>query len=298
MSSYHEPVLLMPSVDALVINPDGVYVDVTYGGGGHSREILNRLSDNGRLIALDRDYDSFENKVEDSRLTVLQGNFRYVQKYLRTINISKVDGLLADLGVSSHQFDEASRGFSYSADAALDMRMNKDYPSTAADVIQEYSAEQLQDIFSAYGEVRNAKTLAQAIVRHRKTQPLHTTSAFVQLLDTVRRGERNRYMAQVFQALRIEVNEEMQALRELLTQCGSIISSGGRLVVISYHSLEDREVKKYIRDGHWFKGQPDIYEEYPVPKFKALGKLIIPDEEEIKQNSRARSAKMRIAMKK
>ena len=295
---YHIPVLLRQSVDNLVINPDGVYVDCTFGGGGHSREILSRLSANGRLFSFDQDLDALNNRIDDSRFTLINQNFRFLENSLRMFGVEKVDGILADLGVSSHQFDEAKRGFSIRTDAPLDMRMNVLQTLNAQKVINEYEEEQLADIFYYYGELREARKLAKEIVHQRKTKKIDSTEDLKRVFSFVPQHKQNKFFAQVFQAIRIEVNEELEVLKEMLTQAYSVLKSEGRLVVISYHSLEDRLVKRFLKNG-MFDGEPerDVYGNYQ--KFFDLpqSKAIVPDEAEISQNTRARSAKMRVGLK-
>jgi len=295
---YHIPVLLRQSVDNLVINPDGVYVDCTFGGGGHSREILSRLSANGRLFSFDQDLDALNNRIDDPRFTLINQNFRFLDNSLRMFGVEKVDGILADLGVSSHQFDEAERGFSIRTDAPLDMRMNVLQTLNAQKVINEYEEEQLADIFYYYGELREARKLAKEIVHQRKTKKIDSTEDLKRVFSFVPQHKQNKFFAQVFQAIRIEVNEELEVLKEMLTQAYSVLKSEGRLVVISYHSLEDRLVKRFLKNG-MFDGEPerDVYGNYQ--KFFDLpqSKAIVPDEAEISQNTRARSAKMRVGIK-
>jgi S-adenosyl-methyltransferase mraW len=295
---YHIPVLLRQSVDNLVINPDGVYVDCTFGGGGHSREILSRLSANGRLFSFDQDLDALNNRIDDPRFTLINQNFRFLENSLRMFGVEKVDGILADLGVSSHQFDEAERGFSIRTDAPLDMRMNVLQTLNAQKVINEYEEEQLADIFYYYGELREARKLAKEIVHQRKTKKIDSTEDLKRVFSFVPQHKQNKFFAQVFQAIRIEVNEELEVLKEMLTQAYSMLKSEGRLVVISYHSLEDRLVKRFLKNG-MFDGEPerDVYGNYQ--KFFDLpqSKAIVPDEAEISQNTRARSAKMRVGIK-
>ncbi len=295
---YHIPVLLRQSVDNLVINPDGVYVDCTFGGGGHSREILSRLSANGRLFSFDQDLDALNNRIDDPRFTLINQNFRFLENSLRMFDVEKVDGILADLGVSSHQFDEAERGFSIRTDAPLDMRMNVLQTLNAQKVINEYEEEQLADIFYYYGELREARKLAKEIVHQRKTKKIDSTEDLKRVFSFVPQHKQNKFFAQVFQAIRIEVNEELEVLKEMLTQAYSVLKSEGRLVVISYHSLEDRLVKRFLKNG-MFDGEPerDVYGNYQ--KFFDLpqSKVIVPDEAEISQNTRARSAKMRVGIK-
>lgn len=295
---YHIPVLLRQSVDNLVINPDGVYVDCTFGGGGHSREILSLLSANGRLFSFDQDLDALNNRIDDPRFTLINQNFRFLENSLRMFGVEKVDGILADLGVSSHQFDEAERGFSIRTDAPLDMRMNVLQTLNAQKVINEYEEEQLADIFYYYGELREARKLAKEIVHQRKTKKIDSTEDLKRVFSFVPQHKQNKFFAQVFQAIRIEVNEELEVLKEMLTQAYSVLKSEGRLVVISYHSLEDRLVKRFLKNG-MFDGEPerDVYGNYQ--KFFDLpqSKAIVPDEAEISQNTRARSAKMRVGIK-
>lgn len=300
MTSYHKPVLLKESVDGLDINPEGIYVDATFGGGGHSREILSRLGERGRLIAFDQDEDAAVNiPAGDDRLSFVPYNFRYLKKYCRLHRAIPAQGILADLGVSSHQFDNAGRGFSTRYNARLDMRMDRQLEGTARDVLNTYPEEALHRIFGMYGEVSNARTLARNIVLARVRSPLDTVDALKAVLAPLaRRGAENKYYAQVFQALRIEVNEEMDALRELLRQSAEVLEEGGRLAVISYHSLEDRLVKNFINKGR-FSGEveKDLYGNELKP-FKSLNKKPLrPGAEEIADNNRARSARLRIAVK-
>jgi 16S rRNA (cytosine1402-N4)-methyltransferase len=297
--TYHLPVLLKESVDHLVTKVDGVYVDLTFGGGGHSREILSRLSPEGRLFAFDQDLDAIANNpLHDKRLKLFQSNFRHFPNLLRMENVGKVDGILADLGVSSHQFDEPNRGFAYRLDAALDMRMNKEQAATAATVLNGYTVKDLQALFSNYGEVRNAKTLAERIGQRRQLSPFSTIADFVQAIEPLIKGDRARYLAQVFQALRIEVNEEMQALEEMLRNTVKSLAEGGKLVVISYHSLEDRLVKRFIKFGNAASvHHKDEFGNIARPFKEEVKGVMVPSEDEIKLNSRARSAKMRVAIK-
>ncbi|OFM81954.1 16S rRNA (cytosine(1402)-N(4))-methyltransferase RsmH [Weeksella sp. HMSC059D05] len=297
-SSYHNPVLLQESVDALVVNPSGVYVDCTFGGGGHSSEILSRLDDNGRLYAFDQDEDAKQNKIEDERFELIDQNFRYLKNNLRFRGVKQVDGILADLGVSSHQFDTPERGFSIRFDGELDMRMNINSSLSAKNIVNEYDEDQLADIFYNYGELKGSRRLASEIIKARNNQSIETIEHLKDIFSFIPKNKENKFFAQVFQALRIEVNDEMAALREMLLQSGEIVRPEGRLVVISYHSLEDRLVKRYMRNGV-FEGEPerDIYGNWSAP-FKPLqSKVIVPSEKEIEENSRARSAKMRIAVK-
>ncbi|QOR73218.1 16S rRNA (cytosine(1402)-N(4))-methyltransferase RsmH [Cruoricaptor ignavus] len=295
---YHKPVLLKRSVDDLVTNPDGIYVDCTFGGGGHSREILSRLSENGRLFAFDQDLDALENKIDDARFTLINQNFRFLENSLLMYGISGVDGVLADLGVSSHQFDEAARGFSTRSDAPLDMRMNVRQNLDARRIINEYEEEQLADLFYHYGELREARKLAREIVSYRKEKPINTTAELKSVFAYIPANRQNKFFAQVFQAIRIEVNEELEALKEMLVQALKVLKPGGRLSVISYHSLEDRLVKRFLKNG-MFSGEPerDVFGNYSK-KFELLqSKAVIPDEAEIAENSRARSAKLRTGIK-
>ncbi len=294
--SYHDSVLLKESIDALAIKKDGVYVDVTFGGGGHSKEILNRLGEHGKLFAFDQDPDALENKIDDNRFVFIPENFRYLSRFLRFHGVKKVDGILADLGVSSHQFDEAERGFSTRFDGDLDMRMNQKSKKSAVKVINEYSEEKLAAVLFLYGELRNSRKIAREIV-HKRSGNLIKTS--FQLKDVLKpflpKSREHKILAQVYQAIRIEVNEELEVLKEFLQQTPSLLKEEGRLSVISYHSLEDRLVKRFIRTG-LFEGEPekDVFGNSNEP-LKKVGKLIIPNKEEIKTNNRARSAKLRIA---
>ncbi|WNH11291.1 16S rRNA (cytosine(1402)-N(4))-methyltransferase RsmH [Thalassobellus suaedae] len=295
---YHNPVLLTETVDGLNIKEDGVYVDVTFGGGGHSREILRRLGEHGRLFAFDQDLDALENAIDDSRFTLINENFRYVKRFLRFHGVKQVDGVLADFGVSSHQFDVAERGFSTRFEADLDMRMNQKSALSAFHVVNEYEEEQLKDVFLQYGELRAAPAMAKLIVEHRKTEPIITSEQLKAVLKKfLPPRHENKVLAQIYQAIRIEVNQEIEVLKEFLMQVPEILVKGGRLSFISYHSLEDRLVKRFIRNG-MFEGEPerDMYGNFEVPLKKVNG-LIVPSKEEIKINSRARSAKLRIAEK-
>jgi 16S rRNA (cytosine1402-N4)-methyltransferase len=296
--AYHEPVLLFESVDGLNVKPDGIYVDVTFGGGGHSKEILKRLGESGKLFAFDQDADAKQNAIEDDRFTLIAENFRHLSKFLKFYGVRQVDGILADLGVSSHQFDSDARGFSIRFDAQLDMRMDQQSEVSALTVVNEYDEEQLASVLFQYGELRNSRVLARDIVKARKQEYIRTS---FQLKEAISRHlpkpRENKILAQVFQAIRIEVNGEMEVLKEFLQQSAEIISPGGRLSVISYHSLEDRLVKRYINNGI-FEGEPvkDFYGNVERP-FKRIGKLIVPSQEEIERNNRARSAKLRVAEK-
>ena len=295
---YHNPVLLKQSVDDLVTNADGIYVDCTFGGGGHSREILSRLSENGKLFSFDQDLDALNNTIDDSRFTLINQNFRFLENSLFMYGHSQVDGVLADLGVSSHQFDEADRGFSTRSNAPLDMRMNVMQSLDAKKVINEYEEEALADIFYYYGELREARKLARDIVHHRKTKSIDTTEDLKKLFSYLPPHKVNKFYAQLFQAIRIEVNQELEVLKEMLVQAYNILKPGGRLVVISYHSLEDRLVKRFLKNG-MFEGEPqrDIYGNFQKSFELVKSKAIVPDDEEIEVNSRARSAKMRTGIK-
>ena len=295
---YHNPVLLHPTVDGLNIKPDGVYVDVTFGGGGHSKEILNRLGPNGKLFAFDQDEDALANALPDDRFTLINENFRFIKRFLRFYGVKSVDGILADLGVSSHQFDVAERGFSTRFDAELDMRMSQKNDLNAYRVVNEYDEANLKRVFLDYGELKNALSLAKTIVEAREQNPIKTTDELKTILAKfLPERVRNKILAQIYQAIRIEVNQEMDVLKEFIEQSLEILNPGGRLSVISYHSLEDRLVKRFIKNG-MFEGEPerDFFGNFSVP-FKTIGKLIVPDEAEIKINNRARSAKLRIAEK-
>jgi len=295
--SYHNPVLLFESVDGLEIVPNGIYIDVTFGGGGHSKEILKRLGTDGKLFAFDQDEDALENTIDDERFVLIHENFRYVKRFLKFYGIKKVNGILADLGVSSHQFDEASRGFSTRFDAELDMRMSKKTEISAYQVINKYPEEKLSNLLFLYGELRNARALAKQIVESRVEKPVKTSFELKQVLQRfLPKSKEHKILAQIFQAVRIEVNQELEALKDFLMQTEELLEIGAKLSVISYHSLEDRLVKRYMRSG-MFEGEPekDFYGNISVP-FKK-GKLITPSQEEIKINNRARSAKLRIATK-
>ncbi|APY10206.1 16S rRNA (cytosine(1402)-N(4))-methyltransferase [Seonamhaeicola sp. S2-3] len=295
---YHNPVLLKETVDGLEVVPNGVYVDVTFGGGGHSKEILKRLDENGRLFAFDQDKDALENAIDDPRFTLINENFRYVKRFLRLHGVRQVNGVLADFGVSSHQFDVPERGFSTRFEANLDMRMNQQNKLSAFHVVNEYEEEQLRQVFSQYGELRPAPAMARLIVEHRKKEPIVTSEQLKMVLRKfLPPRHENKVLAQIYQAIRIEVNQEIEVLKEFLLQTPEILVKGGRLSFISYHSLEDRLVKRFIRNG-LFEGEPerDVFGNFEVP-LKKVGKLIVPSQEEIKMNNRARSAKLRIAEK-
>ena len=293
---YHNSVLLRDSIDALEIKASGVYVDVTFGGGGHSRDILSRLGEKGKLFAFDQDPDAKRNKIQDDRFVLIEENFRYVSRFLKFYGINKVDGILADLGVSSHQFDEAKRGFSIRFDGELDMRMNQSSKISAKKIINTYPEEMLSDILFLYGELRNAKSIAKTIVEAREQGKIETSFQLRQLLQKyLPKAKEHKILAQIFQAVRIEVNEELDVLKEFLNQTPSLLTPDGRLSIISYHSLEDRLVKRFIRTG-LFSGEPekDFFGNINVPLMK-VGKLIIPDKKEIRTNNRSRSAKLRVA---
>jgi len=295
--SYHNPVLLTESVDGLDIDPNGVYVDVTFGGGGHSKEILKRLGVHGRLFAFDQDLDALENVIDDDRFQLINENFRFIKRYLKFYGVKQVDGVLADLGVSSHQFDVAERGFSTRFDADLDMRMNQEGELSAYRVVNNYEEEKLADILFQYGELRNARAIAKKIVEARSEGSIKTSFELKAILKPfLPASKEHKILAQIFQAIRIEVNEELEVLKEFLVQAKEVLKVGGRFSVISYHSLEDRLVKRFFRNG-LFEGEPekDFYGNFEVP-FKK-GKLIIPSAQEIKENNRARSAKLRVAIK-
>jgi len=298
MAIYHLPALLTESIAGLNLRPDGIYVDVTFGGGGHSRSILEHLT-TGKLIAFDQDLDAAANIINDTRLTFLNQNFRYLKNNLRYLGYDAIDGLIADLGVSFHQFDSQKRGFSFRSDAALDMRMNPGAPLKAADILKTYEEEQLANLFYRYGELTNSRRLAAAIVKARANKPVVTVNDLTSALNgLVPAGQENKFYARLFQSLRIEVNHEMEALTEMLEQALQLLKSGGRLVVITYHSLEDRLVKNFIRTGN-FEGrsEKDFYGNLKVP-FRAVNhRVIVPSDNEVSKNSRARSARLRIAEK-
>ncbi len=296
---YHNPVLLKETVDGLNIQPDGIYVDVTFGGGGHSKEIVTRLGANGKLFAFDQDEDAWENALPDDRFTLIQENFRYIKRFLRFHGVKQVDGILADLGVSSHQFDVPERGFSTRFDADLDMRMSKRNELDASKVINEYDEANLKRVFLDYGELKAAPAIARTIVEARERATIKTTDELKIVLNKYLPEQfKNKILAQIYQAVRIEVNQEMEVLKEFLEQSLEILKPEGRLSVISYHSLEDRLVKRFMKNG-LFEGEPerDFFGNFSVP-FRIIEKLIVPTEAEIKLNNRARSAKLRIAEKK
>ena len=295
--AYHTPALLNETIDGLAIKQDGIYVDVTFGGGGHSREILSRLDEKGKLLGFDQDEDAIKNTINDPRFTFVRSNFRYLKNFLRYHNIEKVDGILADLGVSSHHFDEAERGFSFRFDGVLDMRMNTKSPLSAAVLLNTYSEEQLANVFYLYGELRNSRKIAKMIVDARAKKPFNMIFPFIELLKPhIGRETEKKDMARIFQALRIEVNKEMDVLKSLLEQSLEVLNPGGRLVVLTYHSLEDRLVKNFIRSGN-FEGkiEKDFFGNILSPLKAVNTKVIIAGNEEIERNPRARSAKLRIA---
>ena len=296
--TYHVPVLLKESVDGLDIQPDGIYVDVTFGGGGHSREILSHLGKNGHLYSFDQDADAEKNLVADDRFTFVRSNFRYISQWMRYYQVEKIDGILADLGVSSHHFDDETRGFSFRFDAPLDMRMNKRAGQTAADILNDYTEEQLADVLYLYGELKNARRIAKAIVAYKGHQRIETTAHLAEATEQLMRTEREKKdMARLYQALRIEVNHEMDALRDMLRGATELLREGGRLSVITYHSLEDRIVKNVMKSGNAEgKIEQDFYGRVSSP-FRLIGKMITPSQEEQERNPRSRSAKLRIAEK-
>ncbi|WP_322970806.1 16S rRNA (cytosine(1402)-N(4))-methyltransferase RsmH [Faecalibacter sp. LW9] len=298
MSEYHNPVLLKESVDALIINDSGIYVDCTFGGGGHSREIVSRLAEGGKLYSFDQDEDAVRNKFYDPKFELIEQNFRFLKNNLRFRMVREVDGVLADLGVSSHQFDTPDRGFSTRFDGELDMRMNQNSKLSAKTIVNEYEEEDLARIFYDYGELQGSYRLAKEIIKARADKPIETIDELKAIFSFIPKMKENKFFAQMFQALRIEVNDEMAALKEMLMQCAEVVKPGGRLVIISYHSLEDRLVKRFIKNG-MFEGEPerDMYGNWYAP-FKPLqSKVIVPTQEEINVNPRARSAKMRIAVR-
>ena len=305
--TYHVPVLLKESVDGLDIQPDGIYVDVTFGGGGHSREILSRLGKKGHLYSFDQDADAEKNIVADDRFTFVRSNFRYISQWMRYYQVEKINGLLADLGVSSHHFDDETRGFSFRFNAPLDMRMNKRAGQTAADILNNYTEEQLADVLYLYGELKNARRLAKAIVNYRNNQRIETTGELLTALSIDAKQENSQLsivnsqlkkdMARLYQALRIEVNHEMDALRDMLKGGTELLNKGGRLSVITYHSLEDRIVKNVMKAGNVEgKIEQDFYGRISSP-YRVVGKMITPSQEEQERNTRSRSAKLRIAEK-
>ena len=299
MTDYHIPALLNESIDGLDIKPDGIYVDVTFGGGGHSKEILSRLGENGKLYGFDQDEEAYENVLHDDRFVFVRSNFRYLSNFLQYYQVEKVDGILADLGVSSHHFDDEGRGFSYRYDSKLDMRMNQSAKQTAADILNNYEENDLSRLFFQYGELRMARKIASAIVFARQEKPLTTVNEFLDIMDRfTQRDKEKKVLSQAFQALRIEVNQELDALSEMLQQSVDLLATGGRLSVISYHSLEDRIVKNFFRSGNIEgKIEKDFFGN-PLTSLKVINrKIIIPTEKEQRQNPRSRSAKLRVAEK-
>ncbi|MCR9288230.1 16S rRNA (cytosine(1402)-N(4))-methyltransferase RsmH [Saprospiraceae bacterium] len=296
--SYHDPALAKECIEGLSIQPNGIYVDATFGGGGHSKLILDELGEDGQLQAFDQDEDALRNLLDDSRFVFNHHNFRFMKRFLKLHGVRKVDGILADLGVSSHQLDEAKRGFSFRFEAELDMRMNQEDSKKASDIVNTYNVIDLQKVFSAYGEVRNSKSLAERIVQERSARKIITIADFLNVIDPLIRGQRNRYLAQVFQALRIEVNDEMGALKTFLEESLEVLKENGRLVIISYHSIEDRVVKNFLKTGN-VEGalEKDDFGNIYRP-FKLINKKpILPSADEIRQNPRARSAKLRVGSK-
>ncbi len=295
---YHDPVLLKKSIELLVTNPDGIYVDCTFGGGGHSKEILNHLSEKGKLFSFDQDLEALENNIEDPRFTLINQNFRFLENSMTMYGYPKVDGILADLGVSSHQFDKLERGFSIRDSAPLDMRMNVMQHLDAKKVLNNYEEDQLADLFYYFGELREARKLARTIVTKRAEKEIKTTGDLKQMFSFIPPQKQNKFYAQIFQAIRIEVNQELEALKEMLLQSYNILKPEGRLVVISYHSLEDRLVKRFLKNG-MFEGEPtrDIYGNFEKSFELLQSKAFMPDEEEIENNGRARSARMRVGIK-
>ncbi len=299
-TSYHIPVLYRETIDALQVKPNGIYVDCTFGGGGHSQGILDKLGEKGKLVAFDQDADAEKNRLNDERVVFVPANFRHLQRFLRLNKVSQVDGIMADLGVSSHQFDTGERGFSTRFDGPMDMRMDQRQEQTAATLIKKLSEQSLHKLFEQYGEVTNAKTLAKHIVQQRGNMPLQTIAHFKTLVSPVVKGNPNKYFAQVFQALRMEVNDEMGALKEMLQQVPAVLAQGGRVAIITFHSIEDRIVKNFFKKGTFEEVQENpLIQEEDKNKLKIITrKPIIAGEEEIKSNTRSRSAKLRVAEKK
>ena len=298
-SVYHIPALLDACMAGLAVQPDGTYVDVTFGGGGHSRAILERLGDKGRLYAFDQDEDACVNRIEDNRFTFVRSNFRFLKNFMRYYDVDSIDGLLADLGVSFHHFDTSERGFSFRFDGALDMRMNRRARTTAADIIESYTQEQLSDIFYLYGELRSARKIAGAVVSARRVQKIDTTTRLVEVVSPyIDKRQEKKELAQLFQALRIEVNQEMEALRRMLLSACELVRPGGRIAILTYHSLEDRLVKNFFKTGN-FEGrvEKDFFGRIESPLRPVNNKVIVPDDDEVIRNPRARSAKLRIAEK-
>lgn len=298
-SVYHIPALLDACMAGLAVQPDGTYVDVTFGGGGHSRAILERLGDKGRLYAFDQDEDACVNRIEDNRFTFVRSNFRFLKNFMRYYDVDSIDGLLADLGVSFHHFDASERGFSFRFDGALDMRMNRRARTTVADIIESYTQEQLSDIFYLYGELRSARKIAGAVVSARRVQKIDTTTRLVEVVSPyIDKRQEKKELAQLFQALRIEVNQEMEALRRMLLSACELVRPGGRIAILTYHSLEDRLVKNFFKTGN-FEGrvEKDFFGRIESPLRPVNNKVIVPDDDEVIRNPRARSAKLRIAEK-
>ena len=298
-SVYHIPALLDACMAGLAVQPDGTYVDVTFGGGGHSRAILERLGDKGRLYAFDQDEDACVNRIEDNRFTFVRSNFRFLKNFMRYYDVDSIDGLLADLGVSFHHFDASERGFSFRFDGALDLRMNRRARTTAADIIESYTQEQLSDIFYLYGELRSARKIAGAVVSARRVQKIDTTTRLVEVVSPyIDKRQEKKELAQLFQALRIEVNQEMEALRRMLLSACELVRPGGRIAILTYHSLEDRLVKNFFKTGN-FEGrvEKDFFGRIESPLRPVNNKVIVPDDDEVIRNPRARSAKLRIAEK-
>jgi 16S rRNA (cytosine1402-N4)-methyltransferase len=299
MREYHQPVMAAESIEGLKIHSGGIYVDATFGGGGHSKLILDKLGDNGRLLAFDQDEEAARNAPEDPRLIFISHNFRFMKRFLKLHRVKEVDGILADLGVSSHQLDEAERGFSYRFESELDMRMNRQQEQTAAFIINNYPQEELQRIFSEYGEVRNARTLAERLVTERQVRPIKTIGNLLSVVEPLVRGKRARYLSQLFQALRIEVNDEMGALEDFLNQALELLVLGGRLVVIAYHSVEDRMVKNFLKTGNVHgRVERDFYGNIYRPFRLIPKKALQPSKAEVDANPRARSARLRIGERK
>ena len=294
---YHIPALLKETIEGLSINPDGVYVDVTFGGGGHSRAVMERLGKSGHLYGFDQDMDAYANRIDDDRFTFVHSNFRYLQNFIRYYGVEKVDGIVADLGVSFHHFDDSSRGFSFRFDGELDMRMNRTAGRTAKDIIASYSEEQLADLLYLYGELKSSRKMASAIVRARSKETITTTEQLCAVIRPfIKPAQEKKELAQVFQALRIEVNDEMSALKQLLTGAQRVLRPGGRICVITYHSLEDRIVKRFFKTGNIEgKVEKDLFGQFKAPFKLVNNKVIVPSDEEIERNPRSRSAKLRIA---
>lgn len=295
---FHNSVLLEEAINGLNINPNGVYVDATYGGGGHSREILNRLSVSGKLLAFDQDIDAHNNLIRDSRLKLIKSNFKYLKNHLNYMKINEIDGLLADFGISSYQIDNENRGFSIRYDFELDMRMNRDQKKDAKHIINNYSKDDLQNMFKTYGEIKNYKKVVSKIISYRKLKRINTTNDLIKILEPFSKfNEKNTFFAKVFQAIRIEVNNEIEVIKDLLETSSLTLKSGGRLVCISYHSLEDRLVKRFIQFGNFNQEETSDFYGNKKNTFRKVGKIVTPSEFELKRNNRSRSAKLRIAEK-